>query len=162
MMAFDLIVLGRQLAKIGESVMRQGSSTTMSTGAGMVLTDVLAHPGSSISEITARTAMPQSQVSVMVADLAEKGMVESGPDPADRRRTIVHVTTVHQHNIGHAASIRADSAIVSSITDLTPEAAITVVAMLEDLAARLRPKTSGPIVEQINRVRDELSRSLEH
>jgi DNA-binding transcriptional ArsR family regulator len=78
-MAFDLIVLGRQLTRIGETVMRGQAPPTQPTIAGMVLADVFAHPGSSISEITARTGMPQSHVSETVARLREQGTVESFP-----------------------------------------------------------------------------------
>ena len=70
-MAFDLIVLGRQLARIGETVMRGQAPPAQPTIAGMVLADVFAHPGSSISEITARTGMPQSHVSETVARLVQ-------------------------------------------------------------------------------------------
>src|ERR1700722_19789601 len=74
-MAFDLIVLGRQLTRIGETAMRGQAPPSQPTLAGMVLADVFAHPRSSISEITARVGMPPSHVSETVPRLREQGTV---------------------------------------------------------------------------------------
>ena len=78
-LAFDLIVLGRQLTRIGESVMRGQAPPSQPTLTGMVLADVFAYPRSSISEITARVGMPQSHVSETVARMREQGTVETFP-----------------------------------------------------------------------------------
>lgn len=157
-MAFDLIVLGRQLTKIGESVMRGGAASAMPTGSGLVLSDVLAHPGSSITEITTRTAMPQSYVSESVARLVEKGLVVSSPDPADKRRTIVRASESHPHNVARAGMVPVDAALLAALGDPSPSDARDLLATLEALASRLRPTTPGPILDQLNRARDDLSR----
>ena len=155
-MAFDLIVLGRQLARIGESVMRGQAPPAQPTSAGMVLADVFAHPGSSISEITARTGMPQSHVSETVARLREQGSVESFPDPDDRRRTLVRVSARHPRNVMRAAMVPADAALVAALGDLSPDEAAGIIKTLEVLAARLRPSKPGPILDQLNRARNDL------
>jgi DNA-binding MarR family transcriptional regulator len=160
--AFDLIVLGRQLSKIGESVMRgSGTKPPMPTSAGLVLRDVLAHPDSSISDITARTAMPQSHVSETVAQLVEQGLVESARDPADKRRTIVRVAASHPRHVARAAMVSVDAALIDALDSMSPDAAGDVIATLEDLAARLRPTKPGPILDQLNRARDDLTRSTD-
>jgi DNA-binding MarR family transcriptional regulator len=156
-MAFDLIVLGRQLAKLGESVMRGGAASPRPTSVGLVLTDVLAHQGSSISEITTRTAMPQSHVSETVAHLVEQGLVESSPDPADKRRTIVRVRESHPRQVMAAAMVSVDAALVDALGDISPGAARELIATLDGLAARLRPTKPGPILDQLNRARDDLA-----
>src|SRR5580693_7809367 len=126
MNALDLIVLGRQLTKIGEEVLRGSGDPAgqdagehgerpvqasgrprqasgrpgqapghprqapfLPTGPSLVLRDVFAHPGSSITDITARTGLPQSYVSESVARLRSQGILETSADPADRRRTLV-------------------------------------------------------------------------
>jgi DNA-binding MarR family transcriptional regulator len=154
-MAFDLIVLGRQLARIGETVMRGQTPPAQPTVAGMVLADVFAHPGSSISEITSRTGMPQSHVSETVARLREQGTVESFPDPADRRRTLVRVTAQHPENVMRAALIPVDGALTAALGEVSPEEAADIIKTLEALAARLRPGKPGPILDQLNRARDQ-------
>jgi DNA-binding MarR family transcriptional regulator len=154
-MAFDLIVLGRQLTRIGETVMRGQAPTAQPTIAGLVLADVFAHPGSSISEITARTGMPQSHVSETVARLREQGTVESFPDPADRRRTLVRVSAQHPKNVMRAALIPVDAALTAALGELSPNEAADIIKTLEALAARLRPDKPGPILDQLNRASDE-------
>src|SRR5580692_11081147 len=97
--ALDLIMLGRQLTKIGEDVMRGSTAQTaktqtakarpatppgaepadapfMPTGPSLVLRDVFANPGSSITDITARTGLPQSYVSESVARLRGQAIVQ--------------------------------------------------------------------------------------
>jgi DNA-binding MarR family transcriptional regulator len=154
-MAFDLIVLGRQLARIGEAVMRGQAPAAQPTIAGMVLADVFAHSGSSISEITARTGMPQSHVSETVARLREQGTVETFPDPADRRRTLVRVSAQHPENVMRAALVPVDAALTAALGEVSPDEAADLIKALEALATRLRPDQPGPILEQLNRASDE-------
>jgi DNA-binding MarR family transcriptional regulator len=161
-MAFDLIVLGRQLAKIGESVMREGVAPPTPTSVGLVLADVLAHPGSSISDITARTAMPQSHVSETVARLVEQGLVESAPDVADKRRTIVCAVKSHPRNVARAAMVPADDALIDAFGDVSPHTARELITAIENLASHLRPATPGPILDQLNHARDEQFRSTDN
>jgi DNA-binding MarR family transcriptional regulator len=152
-MAFDLIVLGRQLSRIGETVMRGQAPPAQPTSAGLVLADVFAHPASSISEITARTGMPQSNVSEAVARLREQGTVESFPDPADRRRTLVRVSARHPRNVMRAAMVPVDAALAAALDGLSPDEAAGIIQTLETLAARLRPDKPGPILDQLSRAR---------
>jgi hypothetical protein len=51
----DLILLGRQLMKIGEDAMRGDGGSLAPTGQSLVLRDVFANSDSSITDITART-----------------------------------------------------------------------------------------------------------
>jgi DNA-binding MarR family transcriptional regulator len=156
--AFDLIVLGRQLSRIGEAVMRGQAPPAQPTSVGLVLADVFAHPGSAISEITARTGMPQSNVSEAVARLREQGTVDSFPDPADRRRTLVRVSDQHPRNVMRAGMVTADAALADALGDLSPDEAAVIINTLETLADRLRPDKPGPILDQLNRARTDPAR----
>jgi DNA-binding MarR family transcriptional regulator len=160
-MALDLIVLGRQLAKIGESVLRGGSPPSTPTSVGLVLRDVLAHPGSSISDITARTGMPQSHVSDTVAQLVERGLLESTRDPADKRRTLVQAAQSHPRNVARAGMRSVDAALVEALGGMPADAARELIATLEDLASRLRSEHPGPPLDQLSPARDELSRATD-
>jgi DNA-binding MarR family transcriptional regulator len=111
--------------------------------------------GSSISEITARAGMPQSHVSETVARLREQGTVESFPDPADRRRTLVRVSAQHPKNVMRAALVPVDAALAAALSELSPDEAADIIKTLEALAARLRPDKPGPILDQLNRASDE-------
>ena len=85
----ELYLLGRRLMQIAESALPGGKSATV---ARLVLIDVAFHPDSSVSEITERTALHQSQVSAAVGSLRDRGVLETRPDPADRRRTLARAT----------------------------------------------------------------------
>ena len=85
----ELYLLGRRLMQIAESALPGGKSATV---ARLVLIDVAFHPDSSVSEITERTGLHQSQVSAAVGSLRERGVLETRPDPADRRRTLARTT----------------------------------------------------------------------
>jgi DNA-binding MarR family transcriptional regulator len=149
--AFDLIVLGRQLAKIGESVMRGGPSPGPPGSTGLVLADVFGHPGTSVSEITARTGMPQSQVSETVALLRRQGMVESFADPADGRRTLARISEQHTRNVRRAATVSADDALASALAGSSAEEIADLIVVLEDLSGLLRPSEPGPVRRQLAR-----------
>jgi DNA-binding MarR family transcriptional regulator len=149
--ALDLIVLGRQLARIGETVLRGGPSPAMPTSAGLVLADVLAHPGTSVGEITSRTSMPQSQVSQTVAQLRSQGIVESFPDPGDRRRTLLRVSDQHARSVRRAGGVSADAALAGALGDSSAEEAADLIVVLEDLAEWLRPAPPGPVLRQLSR-----------
>lgn len=85
----ELFLLGRKLMQVAEEALPKGQGAT---SVRLVLIDVVYHPGSSITEITERTGFPQSLVSMAVAKLRELGVLQSEPDPTDRRRTLVSVT----------------------------------------------------------------------
>jgi MarR family len=54
--------------------------------------DTFAFPDSSVGEIATRTGLPQSYVSTVVARLRDLDVLETRPDPDDRRRTLVKVS----------------------------------------------------------------------
>jgi DNA-binding MarR family transcriptional regulator len=183
--ALDLIMLGRQLTKIGEAVLRRpgdatgpgdtadrldttgragawaggtsgsGSGPVMPNGPSLVLRDVFAHPGSSITDITGRTGLPQSYVSESVARLRDQGIVETAADPADGRRTLVRVSAGHPRTVAAKGMASVDAALAEALGE--PEGgAAEIIETLERLAARLRPASPGPIRRRLDQARGEL------
>jgi DNA-binding MarR family transcriptional regulator len=155
--ALDLIILGRQLARIGERAMRGGEldddghtalGLPLPAGALIVMRDVLAHPGSSISDITARTGLPQSHVSESVNKLRIKGIAEINADPADRRRTLVRLTAAHVDQVAAYSARDADGLLRIALRGLADDSAQRVIAMLSDVAGRLRTEPALPVVRQ--------------
>lgn len=155
MEALDLIVLGRQLARLGERAMRgcdpdgdgrASLTATLPAGALIVMRDVLAHPRSSITDITGRTGLPQSYVSESVNKLRVKGIAEITADPADRRRTLVELTAKHLEHVARHSARDADDVLRSALGDADKVAAEQVIRMLTELAARLRTEVSGPAI----------------
>ena len=154
MNALDLIMLGRQLTKIGEEVLRGSKAQAMPTGPSLVLRDVFAHPDSSITDVTARTGLPQSYVSESVARLRDQGIVETSADPADGRRTLVRVTAEHPRTVAAKGAVPADAALAAAMGD--PADADEIIATLAALAEHLRPASPGPIRRQLDQARREL------
>jgi len=151
--ALDLIILGRQLARIGERAMREGDpqdsgpaafGAALPTGALIVMRDVLIHPGSSISDITARTGLPQSHVSESVNKLRIKGIAEINADPADRRRTLVRLTATSQDQVIRHSARNADDLLQRALGDVPDDSAHQIIAMLTGLARLLRIEPTGP------------------
>jgi DNA-binding MarR family transcriptional regulator len=140
--ALDLILVGRRLTKIGEEVMRAGTAGSPPAGPTLVMKDVLAHPGSSISAITRRTGLPQSYVSTSVARLSEKGMVETVADPADGRRTLVRPSPAHLRQVGKKAAVSADAELVRALGPVSETEAQATIDLLNHLLTVLVP--SGP------------------
>jgi DNA-binding MarR family transcriptional regulator len=150
--ALDLIILGRQLARVGERAMREGDpedngpgalGAALPAGALIVMRDILTHPCSSISDITARTGLPQSHVSESVNKLRVKGIAEINADPADRRRTLVRLTATSQDQVARHSARNADGLLRMALGDLPDNSAHQIIAMLTDLARRLRAEATA-------------------
>jgi DNA-binding MarR family transcriptional regulator len=158
--ALDLIMLGRQLTKIGEGVLRGSTASPapfLPAGPSLVLRDVFAHPDSSITDVTTRTGLPQSYVSESVARLREQGIVETAADPADGRRTLVRVSAQHPRTVAAKGSAPVDAALAEALGEPADGAAVTeIIGTLTALAARLRPDAPGPIRRQLDQARQEL------
>lgn len=154
MEALDLIVLGRQLARLGERAMRDGDphqggpaaiGAALPAGALIVMRDVLAHPGSSITDITDRTGLPQSYVSESVNKLRVKGIAEISADPADRRRTLVRLTSSNVEEVARHSAREVDDVLRTALGDLDDIGTRRVIAVLTELAGRLRMEPSVPV-----------------
>jgi DNA-binding MarR family transcriptional regulator len=141
--ALDLIVFGRRLVKIGEEALRGASAETSPGGRSLVLRDVFANPDSSISDITARTGLPQSYVSESVAALRDQGLIEVVTDPADRRRTLTRISDAHGRSVAAKGKVSVNTALIDALGD--PDAVVT----LEAFAKQLISPRPGPILKQI-------------
>ena len=121
-----------------EGLPRQG----VNHSARIVLIDVGTNPGSSISEITARTGVPQSQVSTSVTMLREVGVIRTEADPRDRRRTLVWIVPEAVERSRKRVISTADAAVARALGEATPAEVDEVLAALEMVAARLDPSPS--------------------
>ena len=127
--------LGKRLIELSRAVTTGAGDASLTSGEVAVLEDVLKNPGSSVSEIHARTGFAQSHVSVSVARLGERGLVELASDPAARRRTLVRLTPVARGAIIRRANRPADDVIARAVDD--PDRARRVAVLLDELALLL-------------------------
>jgi DNA-binding MarR family transcriptional regulator len=144
--ALELIRLGRALTKLGEEAMRGGSAQGLPNGPSLILRDVFAHPGSSISEIVTRTGLPQSYVSESVRRLRSTEVVVIEEDPRDHRRTLVTVSARHRQTVARKSAAPVDSVIAAAVGE---RAAPEALKACELLAGQLAPQADGPIMRQL-------------
>ena len=143
-------MLGRRLIRIGEAVLRGSAAQPRPNGQELVLRDVLANPGSSISEITVRTGLPQSYVSQTVAGFRDHGLLETSADAQDGRRTLVRISAQHLRDVARKGSAPAGEALAEALADPgSGPAAAELIAALTEVAARLRPAQPGPILRSM-------------
>lgn len=132
MNGFDLYVLGRRLMRLGQEATPTAGIHRLPTSVQLVLVDVGDHPGTSVSEVVARTGLPQSLVSAGIARLREGGALVTEVDPQDRRRTLVRPspaiasrraqvpTTPLEDVLGPALGIE-DTAEIAHVVELLTE-----------------------------------------
>lgn len=143
-----LFLLGRKLMQIAEGALPKGPATSVR----LVFADVAYHPNSSITEITERTGFPQSLVSAAVAKLREAGFLETGPDPLDRRRTLVRTTPAVNSVAEGLRPMPVDDILARELAPEDQEQMPDALAALDLLARLLTPEvfagdagTSPPI-----------------
>ncbi|MGP3960455.1 MarR family winged helix-turn-helix transcriptional regulator [Nonomuraea sp. 3N208] len=126
--------LGRRLGELAKAVDGEGQPL-LTPGEEAVFEDVLRHPGSAVGEIQARTGFAQSHVSASVARMRERGILETGPDPADGRRTQVRVADVAMHWLFRRATTPVEEVVRRAMPD--PADADRAVALLKELETLL-------------------------
>ena len=139
MNGLELYLLGRKLMKLGEEAIPPSGFHQIPTSVRSVLVDVYEHPGSSVSEITARTGFPQSHVSASVARLREAGGLITTTDPTDRRRTLVSPNPEVRRGLPSLAWMPVDAVLARAIGTGDPGQTAEAVAALELLARLLTP-----------------------
>jgi DNA-binding MarR family transcriptional regulator len=149
--ALELIVLGRQLSRVGERVLRGGDlpGHQLAAGRRLVMSDVMTHPGSPIGKIAARTELPQSYVSESVQWMRDRGLARTSADPADRRRTLVRIAGEHTALVAGKGTRDARDALLAALGDIDAETADRLIGALGELALRLRPAQAGPVLSQL-------------
>lgn len=145
--AGELIILGRQLTRIGTAALRDAQlpGGAIPTGISLIGADVLAYPATSVSEIAQRTGLRQGYVSESVAELRDRGVVETEPDAGDEGRTRVRL----------AADAHPERATAAALADVTPAlrgalgpgagpgTVTTALASLDELARQLGSRAAG-------------------
>jgi DNA-binding MarR family transcriptional regulator len=144
--AVELFVLSRKLMQLAESALPQGR---VATSARLVAVDVAYNPGSSISEIVARTGFPQSHVSASVAKLREFGVLQTEIDPTDHRRTLVRFTPAAMERAANVTSAPIEPLLAAALVDEDQSDVAEVAAALELLARRLAPEALAHLRSEV-------------
>jgi len=118
----------------------------LSQSEGMVMRHLVRHASATPSQIAAATGLQRTNVSPVLRDLEQKGLIERHVDPQDRRGVSVHRTRRGAENY---ALVRKEwGAAVSTAaggdTARLDEALILLRAIETGLTAT-RPKSDGPV-----------------
>ncbi|MET8541870.1 helix-turn-helix domain-containing protein [Kitasatospora sp. NPDC004799] len=133
----QLLRLGKRLTELGRALITDPASEHLTAGEIAVISDVFRHPAASVQEIRVRTGFAQSHVSVSVARLRERGLLDASPDPADGRRTLLTVSEPARRAIHAHVARPAEPVIARAVPD--PEKARRVTELLDELAGLLLP-----------------------
>jgi DNA-binding MarR family transcriptional regulator len=142
--ALDLFQLGRWLTRLGEEAMRPLGAAPSPPGQRLILMDAFAFPDSPVGEIAARTGLPQSYVSEVVARLRDLGAVETRADPGDRRRTLVKVSDSVPPAVAGLGATPVDELLTEALGQPPADRAAELIAALSEVAVRLRARLGGP------------------
>lgn len=148
----QLFLLGRRLMQIAEELLPQAK---VATSLRLVAIDVAYHPDSSISEITERTKFPQSLVSMTVAKLRDLDVVQTAPDPADHRRTLVRATGQMRARAQERGGSPIESVLVKQLGPEHEAQAGAALAALDVLARLLTPEVTAEGVSSATEDYDE-------
>ncbi|WP_281873335.1 MarR family winged helix-turn-helix transcriptional regulator [Nocardia sputorum] len=130
----QLYRLARRLTELSRQADIAPGDRLPSPGEMAILGEVAEYPGCSIRQLCERTGFVQSHVSTIVAGLAERGLLVTDTDPADRRRTLVHPGEQLTRGIDRRRR-PIDDTLASALGD--PAAARRAAALLEELATLL-------------------------
>lgn len=146
----ELFLLGRALMKLGEEALPEppggpGQYAGGTRSVVIVAGDIAAHPDTTVGETAQRTGLPQSQVSGAVARLREAGSVQTSPDPADRRRTLVRQapgTSARVAAVRAAGASKVEDALARALGETEAEQLPELTRALEVLARHLVPRNT--------------------
>ncbi|WP_405993100.1 MarR family transcriptional regulator [Streptomyces sp. NBC_00986] len=133
----DLFLLGVRLQKIAESAIPAegiGDHPTSTRTVLIVAADIRDHPGTTVTEVTRRTGLVQSQVSNCVSRLRSADALVTEPDPTDGRRTLLRGSPEPSARMRAVREAPIAPALAAATTD--PAEAL---ALLERLDALLKP-----------------------
>ncbi|GAB2441859.1 MarR family winged helix-turn-helix transcriptional regulator [Nocardia tengchongensis] len=139
----ELFLLGRALMKIGEQALPDTGAHGGNRAVLVVLSDVLAHSGTTISEVAARTGLPQSAVSGAVARLRETGSVVAETDPHDRRRSLLEAARDISGRVAEVRATTIDDAVATALGG-GDDGIDEVIAALDLLSRRLHIRPDSP------------------
>ncbi len=134
----DLIWLGQRLAEAGQADIRE-LAPGVPTAELIVMYDLLDHGPSTITDLAERTGYAQSRVSSAVVGLCERHWAQTRSDPADGRRTIVHVPDEVQRQASQVQARNANEEVLGPLlAELPPRRRDAIIRALTDLHHLLR------------------------
>ncbi|GAA2152712.1 hypothetical protein GCM10009760_49740 [Kitasatospora kazusensis] len=138
----DLHQLGRKLTAAATAAMKDTSD--LGTAELLVLECLYTTGPQPVGAIAQHTGYAQSRCSTVIASLHQRGLVELGADPTDRRRTIATIAAHAHAKAKNARNRDAEPTLRHLLPGLSDAQVDTVIAALATLNAALVDATPGP------------------
>ena len=136
----ELVWLGQRLTELGRKEMRS-YAPDVPIAELIVMGDLLQNSPTTVTPLAERTGYVQSRVSTAVAALEARGWVQTEPDPADRRRTLVRVLEHIERTAQELRSSTEAQSLQQLLTDLPAERRQAITDALDDLLELLQRQT---------------------
>jgi len=115
----------------------------LSRGDVVLLGVVAAHGPLRPGHIASKLAVDASVVSRQLAGLHRDGLVERGPDPADRRAELISLSPAGHERLAHAREVTC-GALAERLDHWDVTAVLDAAAMVDDLGHRLHEPLLNP------------------
>ena len=115
----------------------------LSRGDVVLLGVVAAHGPMRPGHIAAKLSVDASVVSRQLAGLHRNGLVERGPDPADRRAELISLSPAGHERLAHARQVMC-GALAERLEHWDVAAVLDAAAMVDDLGHRLHEPLLPP------------------
>jgi DNA-binding MarR family transcriptional regulator len=97
-----------------------------------------------IGEAAAHLHRAQSVVSEIVSHLERQGMLERESDPADRRRTLIWLTTAGRDTLRRQREVLSTDLLAGALSRLPADQVTGLLGALRALVHSAGPRTPGP------------------
>ena len=129
MHAGELHRLARALREIAISATANPGEPRVSSGKLAIAEDISDHPGTSVTEVAARTGLAQSFVSRTIVRMSNTGTVLTEADPADGRRSLISINPAFRADEFQS---RGQRPITGAIRDAHPDISDEKLAVIMD------------------------------
>ncbi|MBV6756181.1 MarR family winged helix-turn-helix transcriptional regulator [Rhodococcus opacus] len=139
----ELRRLGRALSNAALASMHSAVDNSLTGTEIAVLDCIRVQSGLTVGEIARRSGFAQSRVSNVVADLADRGLLEIATDSADRRRSLVNGTPALMDLLANSTTLDAAPTLKAFFADVPDDEAARLITALEDAARIIEPQAAA-------------------
>jgi DNA-binding MarR family transcriptional regulator len=136
----ELFRLGRRLMELARAASSDPDDPSVPQGELAIISDLHAHPVTTVTEIRGRTGFAQSYVSAVVENMRTRGHVTKVADAADGRRTMIEVHPGILEVIRSRSLRPIDGVLSKALPGADPATIESLKKCLETLAAALLPQ----------------------
>jgi DNA-binding MarR family transcriptional regulator len=127
---------------------RDGKRAELSGASRAVLNHLALAGPLTVGEAAAHLDRAQSVVSEIVSQLQEKGLLEREPDPDDRRRTLVWLTSAGFDRLARDRQVLSAGLLAEALAEVPPQTRVGLLDGLRTLLASIPPRDGAPPLKE--------------